>query len=297
MSGPEPRCMPSVSPAWLLSPGPLLTLLKGSLMALRPRFLLSVMAVVTAFAGAATLQAAPIVIDDFTAVQTASGSGDEESFGTTLFSNSLAASFGPFTGRGVNSQYFQVGAVPLRTYTASATIGSGSGTLVHGRNTGSNASASGLSTGLAYTSSTPIDLTGGGTNEQIRITLSSQVTGPAAAPFFRVDSEQATYFIFPSAGIFPTTTSPLTTYTIPFSAFRDFGNESPPAGFFTGITQMAFFFESGTEPDPYSASYSFSNISAVPVPEPGTLAMLAGAAGVIAAGLIRRRRFAAKTKG
>jgi len=269
--------------------------MKGSLMPLRPRFLLSVLAVVTAFAGGATVQAAPIVIDNFTAVQTASGSGDGESFGDQLFSNILVGSFGPFTGREVNSQYTQFEANPLQTYTASATIGSGSGTLVHGRNTVSNASVSGLSTGLAYTSSTPIDLTGGGTNEQISITLSAQVTGPAAAPFFRVDSAQGPYFIFPSAGIFPTTTSPLTTYTIPFSAFRDFGNESPPAGFFTQIIRMAFFFESGTEPGPYSASYGFSNISAVPVPEPGTLAMISGAAGVIAAGLIRRRRLAAKS--
>jgi len=75
--------------------------------------------------------------------------------------------------------------------------------------------------------------------------------------------------------------APNTTYDIPFSTFTDVN--------FSAVTFFIFGFEPPATiagNTAYSASASFTSISAVP--EPSTLAMLA------AGGVIRRRRLAAK---
>ena len=243
-------------------------------------------------AGMQPIEASSIVLDDFTLLGggTASGSGTAA---TVLKSDLQSGSFGGFEDRESTASYAQN--TPRGTRTVEASSGSGLGTL---RLINSGSGSGTTSAGFAYayfgylSGTLNVNLMGSG-NTGFRIETGATSTNSPAGAFtgyvrvstYGTNGPQSAEFLLPGMWAANAVTEIL---------FSQLTADNPQLDL-TDTTEVYVGFKN-TAPlagsTAYNGTATFTKISVVP--EPQSLAILGSGWAAIAAGLIRRRRIAAK---
>jgi len=228
------------------------------------------------FAAATPAKAASILIDNFTT-----------GIGTVSQNNSIA--FSPRTGYSGGFPASIAGVSVTATTdpvgsTNTLSISGGVATLTSSR-TGSPSNIAvpvGGLFGLVRYQNGPVDLTSGGSNNFIEVTVGSTVpTLPGVDRYFRAQDSDTIVELF----LGPWVANEV--YYIPFSSF--------PGIDFTAITQLDVGFENTVEISPstsFTETLTLTSVSSVP--EPSTVALAGIGALALGAGAIRRSRKARK---